>query len=158
MIPTTLYGGDGGGVFDDNPATERITGISRIQVRSGALIDKITIVYNLVGGRQEIKQHGGGGGNDNPEIVLAPDERICGVVLRSGSAVDSLTFIICREHSATPGSLLANLACLKRYGPYGSGGGQEHVILCPNIGSFFGRSGTALDAIGFYCDAPVIAT
>ncbi len=136
-ISSQLYGGNGGGEFSDTDWTGRI---KRILVRSGDRIDKITVWYGLAVGGEEMREHGGTGGHDNPEIVLAPDERICGVVVRSGDAVDSLLFVTYRG---------GNLATLRRYGPYGGRGGEEHVIFCDNLVAIYGRSGAALDAIGF---------
>ena len=138
-----------GGTFNDYLLNESISRIERILVRSGSRIDKITIVYRLVDGREEIHVHGGEGGNDNPEIVFADHEDICGVGLRCGSAVDSLMFITCRN---------GRVDTLKRYGPYGGRGGEEHAIYCQKVVAFYGRSGAALDAIGFLCNPPVIIT
>lgn len=142
-------GGFGGGTFNDSPFSSGIVGISRILVRSGVRIDKLTVVYRLAGGGHLTREHGGNGGGDNPEIVLASDEKICGVVVRCGSGIDSLMFITYRG---------GDMKTVHKYGPFGGGGGSQHVVVSPNIVSFFGYSGAELDNIGFWCEDTVVET
>jgi hypothetical protein len=145
VTKTRLFGGSGGLPFSDS--AERISGIARIVVYSGELVDRVQVTYNLETGEKLVRAYGGEGGIEGAEIILEDDERICGVTVRCGEYVDSLAFITYR---------MFNLAGLRRYGPFGGPGGTAFTILSPHIRELFGRSGTQLDAIGFRCEEPML--
>src|SRR5258707_1135124 len=112
VTKTRLFGGSGGLPFSDS--AERISGIARIVVYYGQFVERLQVTYLLENGEQLVRAYGGEGGIEGPEIILENDERICGISVRSGEYVDSLTFITYR---------MFNLAGLRRYGPFGGPGG-----------------------------------
>lgn len=145
IVKTPLFGGDGGTPFHE-PAN-RIARIERIVVHFAHYVNRLDVTYILDSEEHLSKSYGASGGEKSAEIILADDERICAVGVRSGQYVDSLTFITYR---------LFNLIGMKQYGPYGGPGGQGSTVLSPNVHGLFGRAGTALDAIGFRGEEPLL--
>lgn len=131
------YGGQGGNAFSDD-LTETQALVSII-VRHGTYVDAIQASWELVDGTtRQGTQHGGNGGT--PETIeLQSGEYITRVAGRSGTYVDQLTF-------------QTNLG--NSYGPYGGNGGATFEIpRLPQVGGFFGRSGSYLDAVGVFYPA-----
>lgn len=126
------FGGGGGSSFDDSSAFfDDKAQISRIEIRSGRVVDKITIIY----GNGKTLGHGGGGGTLR-SFNLADGEFINSVDVRHGRLIDQLTFY-------------TNMG--KKHGPYGGGGGKLTNVNFQKCGLLhvFGRSGGRLDRIGF---------
>lgn len=136
------YGGWGGELFDDG-CHERI---SKINVRSGQVVDSIKIAYD---DHETITTtaHGGKGGEDY-ELTLRGDEYVIQVMVRaSKKIVQSLTF------RTNLGRILG--PCGAKGGVFTMGwGGKERQIDCPFEGfgliGIRGRKGKFLDAIGFH--------
>jgi len=145
ILKSRLFGGDGGMPFKESP--NHIVRIERIIVHYAQYVNRLEVTYILDHEERSSKSYGGPGGAESPEIVLADDERICAIGVRSGQYVDSLTFVTYR---------MFNLVGMKQYGPYGGSGGQGGTVLSPNIREFFGRAGTVLDAIGFRGEEPML--
>ncbi len=145
IVKSRLFGGEGGMPFQE-PAN-RIARIERIVVHFGQYVKGLEVTFVLDNDERLSKSYGAAGGEAAPEIILADDERICAVGVRSGQYVDSLTFVTYR---------LFNLVGMKQYGPYGGPGGQGGTVLSPNVREFFGRAGNVLDAIGFRGEEPML--
>ena len=145
IVKSELFGGLGGSPFEEAP--HQIVGIERLRVYYDAYVHRLEVTYLLKDGERLVRAYGNAGGHEGPEIVLADDERICGVSVRSGGYVDSLAFVTYR---------LFNLAGMKKYGPFGGPGGESRTVLSPNIREFFGRSGALLDAIGVRGEEPLL--
>lgn len=138
-----LYGGGGGGAFQDNPPTpnSRIYGIN---VWSGVLIDAIQVIYidefgNIIPGQK----HGGNGGGLT-SIILEKDEYIRAISGSSGAFLDHITFFTNKE---------------RRFSMGGEGGGYFDGVFFGYEGKLMGisgRCGALIDAIGFwgYYDSP----
>jgi hypothetical protein len=143
LYANLMFGGTGGTPFDDiTSATGIVVGISSITIRSGSEVDAIQVNYILSDGSIYTgATHGGTGGNPTT-INLTDDETIISMQGRSGSAIDQIIFTT-RNTSGT----------LKVYGPYGGTGGSPFVVNGV-VGGFFGRSGSGLDALGFYLTSP----
>lgn len=77
VIKVTPFGGNGGDAFG------RQVGIEEIGLSAGMYVDQIRINGN---------SHGGSGGDDQGSIVLADDEYICKVDIRSGVFIDNVRF------------------------------------------------------------------
>jgi hypothetical protein len=83
----------------------------------------------------------------NPtEISLAPGEQIIAVFGRSGAAIDQIGFVTQLSDKT-----------LRRHGPFGGTRGNPFYIIGKAI-SFFGRSGSALHAVGVYVEPPVLVS
>jgi len=128
-----MYGGEGGGEFDHTNRGR----ILEITVRSGALVDGISVKY-----KNGDYMEGGEGGGVNT-FTLQKDEYVNEVEIREGKTIQSLTF------KTSEGNV---------YGPYGGKGGLfnkegEMVTAKAPKGyrliGFRGRCGKYLDAIGF---------
>ncbi len=145
IVKSRLFGGDGGTPFDES--AHHIARIERIIVHYAQYVSGLEVTYVLDNEERLSKSYGGVAGEESPEIVLADDERICAVGVRSGQYVDSLTFVTYR---------MFNLVGMKQYGPYGGPGGQGSTVLSPKIREFFGRAGAGLDAIGFRGEEPLL--
>ena len=131
------YGGGGGGAFH-NFVDSCNAVVSKIQIRSGSLIDAIQVTYKLSTGQEyTAPRHGGGGGGLNViTINVDSGERIIGISGRTGSLVDQLTFFT--NHG-------------RIFGPYGGNGGGQFTVNGCLLRGVLGRSGSLLDSIGFYC-------
>jgi Jacalin-like lectin domain/Phosphatidylinositol-specific phospholipase C, X domain len=128
------HGGGGGSEFTDTPPQG--SRLSRIVLRSGSVIDALQLEWTRADGRvvHGIK-HGGEGGSEHV-ITLAANEKVTRIDGRSGAMVDSLTF-----HTNTG----------KTYGPFGGNGGGSFSEAMPNgFTCCYGRSGSRIDAIGFF--------
>jgi hypothetical protein len=138
-------GGSGGGAFDDltdlglDAATLRIGGFI---IRSGSVIDSITLIYLDGSNGLALVKHGGDGGPTETKLGLKPNEFITEISGRTGAFVDSLT-------------IETNLGA--RVGAGGSGGGPvEGYELPPDtdrpqeVIAFFGASRTVIDRIGIH--------
>jgi len=145
IVKSRLFGGDGGTPFNEAP--HYIARIERINVRFGEYVLGLDVTYVLDKEERLSKSYGASSGEESAEIILADDERICAIGIRSGQYVDSLTFVTYR---------LFNLVGMRQYGPYGGPGGRGDTVLSPNIREFFGRAGAALDAIGFRGEEPML--
>jgi jacalin-like lectin domain-containing protein len=145
ILNSRLFGGEGGTPF--NEAVSHISRIERIVVHYAQYVHGLEVTYQLDNEERLSKSYGRPGGENSPEIVLADDERICAIGVRSGQYVDSLTFVTYR---------MFNLVGMKQYGPYGGPGGQGGTVLSPNIREFFGRAGAILDAVGFRGEEPML--
>jgi hypothetical protein len=143
LYANLMFGGTGGSAFDDITSADAIVvGIKSITVRSGSKVDAIQATYTLSDGSTfNGSTHGGSGGTAHV-INLADDETIISVQGRSGSRIDQLMFTT-RNTSGV----------IKVYGPYGGTGGSPFVVNGV-VGGFFGRSGSGLDALGFYLTSP----
>jgi hypothetical protein len=145
IVKSRLFGGDGGTLFNE-PANP-VARIERIVVHYSDCVNRLEFTYLLESGARLSESHGGPGGKESTEILLADDERICAVGVHCGQYVDSMTFVTYR---------MFNLVGMKHYGPYGGPGGQGHTVLSPNIREFMGRAGDRLDAIGFRGVEPLL--
>ena len=145
IVKSRFFGGDGGAPFSESAG--HIARIERIIVHYGQFVDRLEVTYVLDNEERLSKSYGGPGGKANAEILLADDEKICAIGVRSGQYVDSLTFVTYR---------MFNLVGMKQYGPYGGPGGGGGTVLSPNIREFFGRATSVLDAIGFRGEEPML--
>jgi hypothetical protein len=94
-LASGLVGGPGGSEFWDD--VEGALGISKITVRSGALIDAIQADYRVPGGILQGDRHGGSGGSESSR-ELAPGERITSIDGQTnGSIIKQMTFHLRRE-------------------------------------------------------------
>jgi hypothetical protein len=145
IVNSGVFGGPGGTPFRES--SQGITGIERIKIYYGQLVDRLEVTYTLRDGERLLRAYGGDHAAENSEIIFADDERLCGISIRSGEFVDSLSFITYR---------IFGLAGMRKYGPFGGPGGENCTILSPNIREFFGRAGIFLDAIGIRCEEPMV--
>ena len=143
-----MYGGPGGDYFDDGCEKGKIFQV-RLHVSSYAGSVIITaITTNYVWG---FSVHGLPGGelpnwpNDALVMDVGPDEAIVAVVGNAGDNehqyLNKLGFIVMAEDGSTT-----------LYGPVGETDTGDNFIFCGQIRSFRGRSGWAIDAIGFNTD------
>jgi len=141
--PVDLGGGTGGTQFDDTQ--EGLSGIRRIEVRSGDRIDQLKITY--AGG--QVRTYGSDGGSQQQAFALGDDESLVSIF---SEANDDR---ICRLQFGTDKGRYSMM--------YGGFGGKYG--LCNNvhpgrpdpgpqgwmeIKAFFGRSGEELDHLGYY--------
>jgi hypothetical protein len=124
-------GGNGGSAFDHWNYDRLAGAISKVCVRSGSRVDRLTVHY---AGREKLQ--GGGGGSDRGCFSLGESEFITKVWLRAGSRLDAIQFTT-SHHRVSP--------------TYGGGGGGVHVHYAPagtHLMGFFGRSGHEVDKLG----------
>jgi|CXWL01.1.fsa_nt_gi hypothetical protein len=127
-------GGNGGVAFADN-LTE-FCQLVQVNLRAGSEVDAIQGVWSTPAGTRVTGTMHGGGGGTPASFDLDQDEFIVRVDGRSGSRVDQLTFTTNKGRT---------------HGPYGGKGGDKDFHLSDlKVGGFCGRSGSGLDAIGFY--------
>ena len=123
------YGGNGGGPYDDKPAS--VAGpITTLFIRSGNYLDNIQITYGTKPG----PAHGANGGSPN-QIQLQSGEYIVKIFGRSGNYVDQINFVTNKGRS---------------FGPYGGPGGAPFLEAAPAgkaLVSINGRSGSYVDQI-----------
>jgi hypothetical protein len=131
------YGGPGGGAFQDPGPVPGLSRITKITIRSGSLVDAIATTYLLPDGSSQTFSHGGGGGSAN-DIHFNPGEQIIAVVGRSGTYLDNIAFL-----TEDPQGVR------RTYGPFGGQGGTQFIVN-HKVNGFFGRSGSLIDAIGFF--------
>jgi hypothetical protein len=133
---TQQHGGTGGGEFADNlTETCQLVGVN---IRHGSRVDAIQGVWTTPSGAHVTGALHGGGGGELTSFSLAAGEYIVRIDGRSGARTDSLQF------TTNTG---------KTYGPYGGSGGSAYSISDLKVAGFFGRSGSEVDAIGFFTPA-----
>ncbi|MTV49013.1 jacalin-like lectin domain protein [Heliobacillus mobilis] len=130
-----LFGGTGGGYFEDN-LTE-IVQLIKVDIYSGTYIDSIRYTFKDVYGNTRDITHGGGGGSLAANIILAEDEYINFVSIKFGNVIDHL------ELETNKG---------RHFYAGGTGGGKP-VEFSGRISGFYGRAGSLIDAIGFFIPA-----
>jgi hypothetical protein len=144
VVKCRSFGGNGGSAFDDlNGAGGAVKSINKIVIRSGTFVDNISTSYELPNGGHFVGTHGGNGGSATT-LALAPGEKVVGVRGRSGTFLDQISFV-------TLGP-----AGQKVHGPFGGNGGTPFEIEA-EIDSFYGRSGTFDDNLGFYANVNTTA-
>ena len=121
--------------------------ISKINVKSGQVVDSISLVYIDENDVTTAVSHGGPGGEDH-ELTLREDEHVIQIAVRSSNkVVQNLTF------RTNLGRVLG--PCGGKGGLLSMGfGGKERYVDCPGDGfgliGIKGRKGKFLDAIGFH--------
>ena len=137
-----LYGGEGGGEFDDKAdiKTPPIVRISAIHVWSALLVDAIQVEYLLVGGNFLLgNKHGEGNSNNLTTVTFAEGEELVGLEGQTGdNYVDQISFIT-KKQDGSDG----------KYGPFGRIG-KETFTISGKILGFYGFSGLLIDKIGAY--------
>ena len=140
---TPAYGGIGGAAFAD-PCNSSITGITQINigVYQDILIQSIQVEYQTNAKTSFwAPKHGGlGAAAELYNITFQPEEQIIAVV---GRADDSRLRQIAFLTKAPDG--VRNI-----FGPYGSTTIGSMFIINANVVSFFGRSGSDIDSLGFF--------
>ncbi|MEA3016447.1 MAG: hypothetical protein QOI38_1169 [Sphingomonadales bacterium] len=137
VIKAMSFGGTGGAPFDDLAAAGgAVNAIKKIVVRAGQFVDNISTTYGLPSGSNFVATHGGSGGQAST-ITLAPGEKVVGVRGRSGSLLDQITFLTRGPNGE------------RTHGPFGGGGGAPFELEA-EVDSFYGRSGTLDDNLGFF--------
>jgi len=140
---TTLYGGEGGEPFDDGYHAR----IVEFTVRSGKVVDGITVLYN----NSNSISHGGEGGDGNT-FTFQPDEYIVELTVKSAKVVTAISFRTNLGRSFAP---------CKGEGTFFLGGaGTAEVLYAPGEGyglrGIKGRAGKYLDAIGLHWGPAVV--
>ena len=135
LLQSTLFGGTGGGYFDDY--NENIVGIAGMRIRAGELVDSIQVTYQLKDGINFTAPIRGGTGGSEYSFTLSDDEVLTRMeVMTNGELVDRLTFY----------SNMNNV-----YGPYGGITGQIQLSMeAVELMAFFGHFGRVIDGIGVY--------
>jgi hypothetical protein len=90
------WGGEGGVPFNDvdlETFLMRKTRMTEIGLRSGALIDRLTITYTDSTGKKFIIKHGGDGGSDRGSLQLLKDDTLTKIDGRFGSRLDFVKFV-----------------------------------------------------------------
>lgn len=128
-----MWGGGGGGPFDDVDLTTYIHNHNRIQtvrMRTGSRVDQLSVTYN-----DGTRTHGGGGGSERETLQLLDGQFVIRLNGRSGARVDQLHVTITDNRSTGGG---------------GDGGGAFDWDVPPGafVLGFRGRSGAELDAVG----------
>ena len=144
MSKSRIFGGSGGGTFDDFATESGIVGIQKIYIRAGNQVDGIQVVYRLANGRTWTSgRHGGGGGTAYSFSVGVGDfiSKIEGKT--NGTLVDQLTFTVTKDNGSTT-----------IHGPYGRTG-KTPFSVAGNVVALCGRAGNLLDGVGFYLYAPL---
>ena len=140
---TNMYGGRGGGYFQDpcHPAIKRID--VGDEVASGAL-RYIQVTYKNAQNQDVLEPlHGRSTDSVLHRINLAQGEHIIAVIGRH-----STHYKRGRIHQL--GFLTRSVSGAKQiFGPYGAENGNLFVINA-DVVSFFGRSGSLIDALGFF--------
>ena len=141
-IQTSIqFGGKGGIAFKDPIETHipAIIGIKALRIRHGDQVDSIQVTQLLADGSTYVSPKHGGNGGQETYIEFEVGEEIVKVLGKTNSVlVDQLTFIAKTANGTQ-----------RRYGPFGKTG-QSPITVTGKILGLFGRSGTLLDAVGFY--------
>jgi len=127
------WGGSGGGYFDILPPSG--SRIYAMAIRSGSLVDRLTVWYVRSDGSVYVGGDVGGNGGAYYLQYFSGDEYIYSVAGRSGSYLDRL-------------SIYTNYKSFS----YGGNGGSSFFASVPSgyqILGFWGRSGVYVDQIGF---------
>lgn len=148
---TPLSGGGGGRHFDDNLPTLGPLRMIHLTICHGKYVNGINTTYLLPNGSEVSMVHGTvrESTNGTSEVQLAhidfvEDERISLIVVgHSGKFVDFLKFFT-----------WVSTGVANEYGPYGWGQDAPWSNTTSTydgvINGFHGRSGTLIDALGFY--------
>ena len=148
IVSSELYGGSGGGPFNDLvDSSAEIRRITEIELRSGSIIDGVGATYS----DGKTTYYGGEGGGLH-RLVLKKGEYITEVTVRYGKLVTELTFVTNTGRSLSRGGqgslilggLNSSIATVKAPGRF--------YALC----ALSGRFGRYLDAIQFHW-GPVVA-
>jgi hypothetical protein len=131
------WGGGGGGPFDDvdpRTALQKKTWLSAIQLRTGAVVDRLIAVYENEDHERRLIEHGGSGGTLSSELKFLEGEFVVNVTGRAAKLVDRLNFRTNKGHEVG-----------------GGGGGGTPFVWDIHKGMFVlgfaGRSGTRLDQL-----------
>lgn len=149
IVSSELYGGDGGGPFNDlvDSSSAKSRYITEIELRSGLIIDGVGATYS----DGNTTYYGGDGGGLH-RLVLKKGEYITEVTVRYGKLVTELTFVTNTGRSLSRGG----------QGSIILGGLNLSVVTVKAPGRFYalcalsGRSGKYLDAVQFHW-GPVVA-
>ncbi|GLJ34077.1 hypothetical protein SUGI_0685090 [Cryptomeria japonica] len=137
-VPMNLIGGRGGSPWDDGI----YSGIRKIVVRFGTVIDSITVEYDQNGQSVWSGRRGGDGGGQPEKVEFDyPNEVLVSISGKYYNFNDLILVTSLTFHTNH-----------KKYGPFGNYGGHDFVtpsVGCKIIG-FYGRSGLYLDAIGVH--------
>lgn len=140
---TVTIGGTGGAAWTTPDATLANGAISRIDIRSGTMIDAINVYYN----GEPDGSHGGGGGAAGM-FQVQDGYHITKIQSRHGSRVDSLIFIAEPENGKGQSQSSPK---------YGGNGGSEQIIAAQNglvLRAIDGRSGHEVDSLTFRFGRP----
>jgi len=133
-------GGNGGIAHDMKVVPHRMESVT---VCSDAVVNSLTFSYNDRNGKQRMLGPWGGPAGSSFTIRLGAFEHLKGIVGTfgpfdaAGNVITSLTFT----------------TNIRKYGPFGRGGGTEFTVPVETHGGivgFFGRAGTYLEALGVY--------
>ena len=138
LLQSQLFGGTGGGYFDDYIDINNITGIVGMSINAGIFVDSIEVTYRLKDGNNYTAPMRGGPGGADFSFTLADGEKLT----RMEGITDGMFIFILKFYSN-----LNNV-----YGPYGrlSQMCTQFSVAATEIIAFFGRVGGILDAIGVY--------
>ena len=148
---TPLTGGGGGRYFDDNLPTLGPLRMTHLTICHGKYVNGINTTYLLPNGSEVSMVHGtfreptnGTSDLQLAHIEFAEDEHITLIVVGySGKYVDFLKFFT-----------WVSTGVANEYGPYGWGQDAPWSNMTSTydgvINGFYGRSGTLIDALGFY--------
>jgi hypothetical protein len=140
-VRTPQYGGTGGQAFsDDLTQVARVTNLG-CNYTPGKGVDAIAFQWLMNDGTTDGASHGGQGQVRQFIFdVHGPEEGeyVDSITVRADSRVRQITFRT--NHNRT-------------FGPYGADTGTTYEISVPSVWGAFGRSGSALDAVGFLCPA-----
>ena len=137
-----LYGGPGGGYFDDGCDRGKI---QEVRVYAALFAGDFRIQAIVTVYEQETTTHGIPSGSPAFTVDVGSDEAIVAVVGNAGDTnhyfLNQLGFIVMAEDGST-----------QLYGPAGEATDGDNFIFCGEVQSFRGRSGSIMDAIGFNTD------
>jgi hypothetical protein len=143
------WGGGGGVPFHDvdlETFLMRKTRMTEIGLRSGALIDRLTITYTDSTGKKVIIKHGGNGGSDQGSLQLLKDDTITEINGRFGSRLDYVYFKTKNGRELSGGNPSGGLPFSSRPGKNG-----EPWTLDTSNGEFVigfcGKSGIEIDSL-----------
>lgn len=131
------FGGGGGSAFEDPAPVPELGRMVSITVYSDDHVNSLATTYVLPDGSTQTFSHGKADGTRH-DIIFNPGEHIIVALGRSGSLVDNICFL-----TEDPQGVR------RTFGPYGGQGGTQ-FICNEKVGGFFGRSGSSIDAIGFF--------
>lgn len=127
----TLYGGQEGVAFTDEPDIEKVKKISALRIRHSNFINALAVAWEEYGdpadtSRYKWSVYRGGSGGVDTIISLDWDEYLTGYALRAGARIDQIKFKTNK----------------REIGPFGGGGGQSYFDWnAGNIVGFYGRAG-----------------
>ena len=139
------YGGTGGTAFAD--PCRLVAAIKELKVctvPNGDVVESIRARYKYTDGSIAwTTVRGGTTCSHGHHITLQPGEKISAVFGRANNLVRMLTFL-------TSTSSEFNQPYRRVFGPYGSTADGEMFAVNSDVVAFFGRSGSALDSLGFF--------